>query len=72
MQQLIKKFNELLIYKNLLTCETPSGLKINCFQNSEGVLLFYIQNDCIVQHDDIEYDQLNKLYELFKKQNIDE
>ena len=67
-----QKFKQLLENKNFLICETPSGLTVKCIQDPKGVLWFYVVNDCIVRYDDIESNQLNKLYELFKKQNIDE
>lgn len=64
-----EKFKQLLENKNFLICETPSGLTVKCIQDLKGDLWFYIVNDCIVSYDDIELNQLNELYNLFKNNN---
>lgn len=64
-----EKFKQLLENKNFLICETPSGLTVKCIQDLKGDLWFYIVNDCIVSYDEIELNQLNELYNLFKNNN---
>lgn len=64
-----EKFKQLLENKNFLICETPFGLTVKCIQDLKGDLWFYIVNDCIVSYDDIELNQLNELYNLFKNNN---
>lgn len=64
-----EKFKQLLENKNFLICETPSGLTVKCIQDLKGDLWFYVVNDCIVSYDEIELNQLNELYNLFKNNN---
>lgn len=64
-----EKFKQLLENKKFLICKTPSGLIVKCIQDLKGDLWFYVVNDCIVSYDDIELNQLNELYNLFKNNN---